>query len=787
VIAVNAAMISFSMATVILCRLPILLPIEYLGLLAPLAVFGLLIGNAKFVYGFVLGVLWITFVATNQLQNKLPKQLQGREIVVQGSVASVPKRRERGVNFNFAVDSGIPVKHINVTWYDQLGEPPRAAEFWSLNVKLHRPRGQVNPALFDYEAWLLSRRIDARGYVVDSVENFRLKDCCQTDPQQAIRIFSNKQWRHWHHHLRARIRDVVIHRLQDTAARGLIVGLLIGESNEIGSDAWQALSHTGTNHLLIISGLHVGLVFGFLYWLLARIIWSKRAFVKALIVSTAVLLTFFYGALAGFGLPVQRSLMMILVGATITLMPRSVSVWSFFCVALTAVLLVDPFASLSAGFWLSFGAVGSLILGLSGRTLVADTINSKVRSYFSSQWIVFVTITPILLCWVMQASVVSMLVNLIAIPFVAFILVPGLLLCLPIVLLEVEPLYGLLDFMYSLAGLFYETLTFIAGYSLVLAKPFTQPHLLFIALFGALLLLLPKNFLPRWPGIVLLVVSLDYRPTEKTSDLTVRIVDVGQGLSVVFRTPNATVIYDAGPKYSNSFDAGKQIVAPTAKILGARHVDRLVVSHSDIDHAGGVDGLLESIPTHNVILGSINSMRGCEAGTKWQLDQTRFETFSAGYGYSQPGDLTKNVPHSSEHKFAKPVIALSRNDASCVMLVRHGAFSMLLPGDIEKRGEQWLLTKVLPSIDVMIAPHHGSLSSSSPQFLNHLSPDLVIVSAGHQNRFGHPHPLVMARYRNRGMSVLNTASSGAITLQVDGDGRYVIEEARKNQQRFWYD
>jgi competence protein ComEC len=786
VIAVNAAMISFAMATVILCRLPILLPIEYLGLLVPLAVFGLLIGNAKFIYGFVLGVLWTTFVATNQLDNRLSEQLQGKEIVVRGTVASVPKRRERGVNFNFAVDEGIPVKLINLTWYYQWGEPPKAAEFWSVKVKLNRPRGQVNPALFDYEAWLMSRGIGARGYVIDSVQNYRMTDR-GGEPEQAMASFSNRHWRYQHHHLRERIRDIVIKRLPDTAARGLIVGLLIGESSEISGDAWQALSHTGTNHLLIISGLHVGLVFGFVYWLLARMAWFKITSTKAFLVCASALITFSYGGLAGFGLPVQRSLVMILMGAVIMLMPRAVSVWSYFCLALLAVLVIDPFASLNAGFWLSFSAVGSLILGLSGRSLPMNTLGSKVRSYFSSQWIVFVTMTPILLCWVMQASIVSLLVNLVAIPFVAFILVPGLLFCLPILLLEVEPLYSLIDIMYGAAKLFYEGLEFLASYSFILTKPFTQSHLLFIALFGASLLILPKGFLPRWPGIVLLVVSLSYRSSADVTDLIVRIVDVGQGLSVVFRSPSGTVIYDAGPRYGGSFDAGKQIVAPTAKLLGAGYIDRLVVSHADMDHAGGVEGLLQSIPVHSVVAGSASPTGQCEVGTKWQLDEVEFEIIAASYGYPESGELEQNAPYLNEKGVVKPAVAVSRNDASCVMLVRQGNFSMLLPGDIEKSGEDRLLSKSFPPIDVLIAPHHGSLSSSSAPFLNHLSAGLVIISAGHLNRFGHPHRRVLARYHNRGMTVLNTASSGAVTLRVDKTGHYVIEQARKKGRRFWYD
>ena len=185
--------------------------------------------------------------------------------------------------------------------------------------------------------------------------------------------------------------------------------------------------------------------------------------------------------------------------------------------------------------------------------------------------------------------------------------------------------------------------------------------------------------------------------------------------------------------------------------------------------------------------GSASSTGQCEVVTKWQLDEVEFQIIPASYGYPKSGDLEQNATYLNETGFVKPVVAVSHNDASCVGLVRQGNFTMLLPGDIQKSGEDRLLSKSFPPIDVLIAPHHGGLSSSSPPFLNHLSPGSVIISAGHLNRFGHPHRRVLARYHNRGMTVLNTASSAAVTLSVDKTGRYVIEQARKNGRRFWYD
>ncbi|HIG40459.1 MAG: DNA internalization-related competence protein ComEC/Rec2 [bacterium] len=748
------ATIAFVLATMAVVLLPILPDVRFLAILLSICGLGLMFPRLRLLCGFVLGITFSLNAAHHAEQNRLSVELQGENILIEGYVRSLPQIRTGSVKFIFQIvdsrakNAKLAPCLISLSWYSRgSARLPRPGEKWRLLVRLVRPHGSINTGLFNYEGWLLANGISATGYVREDVRN---------------RLITTAGFNSLHHQVRRKLRHIIKTRLPDDSIRGVLLALMIGESAQISKSVWQTLSDTGTNHLMIISGLHIGLVAGIVLGLCRILIRPITRYWQPLAGLSALGLTFIYGSIAGLGLPVQRALVMVAIGLLGLLVRRNIPVWLMFMYALLAVTVINPFASLGAGYWLSFGAVASLIFVFSGRREGADGLIEKLRALIKTQWVVFVAMAPLLICWVMQVSLVAFIVNLIAIPIVGICIVPTLLLCLPLLLIGIEPGFVLLELAYQLLGWFIESLRWVADFDLVFRKPST--NLLFVALasLGSLILLLPKGLVPRWPGLVLLLPLITtLESTVPPGEVVVNVLDVGQGLSVVIKTRQHVVVYDAGPAFGAGFDAGEQIVAPSVRLQGSNEIHTLVVSHSDIDHAGGVRGLERQLTVRQKITGhTTGSTLGCRLGQDWQLDQVRFSI------------LLGNLEASD-------------NNQSCVLLVEANDFAMLLPGDIEAFSEEILTQLELPFIDIMVAPHHGSLSSSTPAFLNHVNPSLIIVSAGYLNRFQHPHPRVLARYQARDIGILNTATSGAITVTTAGGLK--IESARSKYRRFWFD
>ena len=744
------SILSFVVATIIIGHLPVLPDSRWFILMALVCLAGLRFQRLRILCSFLLGIAFAVSVAENSLSARLPVELEAKDILVIGYVSSLPKIRNKGIKFLFEIvesENQVFLGRVSLNWYsEKLADLPRAGEKWQLLVRMVRPHGLVNSNLFDYEGWLFAQGILATGYVREEKRNRLLRDVTG---------------RALHHQVREKIRSRVSSRLPDDAYRGLLLALLIGESGQIDKASWRVLSATGTNHLLIVSGLHVGLVASLLLffwqWVLRRITEHWRVLAGVL----AFILTLFYGAIAGFGLPVQRALAMVAIGLVGLTMERNISVAEMLLYALLFVTLLNPFAALSAGYWLSFGAVGSLIFAFAGRRDDVTGPLHRLTLLMRTQWVVFVAMAPLLLCWVMQVSLLSFFVNLIAIPIIALIIVPLLLVAQPMLLAGCPPGFWLLDIVYILLEWFFSFLQIFADLDWVFRRSGIDIETILLACCGSLIFLLPRGLLPKWLGILMfLPILMPIKTDPEAGDLVVQVLDTGQGLSVIIRTQSHVVVYDAGPAYGSRFDAGEQIVVPSIRMQGMTRIHTLVVSHSDIDHAGGVPALEK----HLKILRKISSFDAsgslCRSGQSWRLEVVRFSILLGS-------------------------IDASENNQSCVLLVQVGDFSMLLPGDIEAEAEMILLDQELPPINVMLAPHHGSRSSSSPAFLNHVKPELVIVSAGYRNRFKHPHPRVIARYRARGIEVLNTAESGAITIRVGS--RVTVQTARISGRRFWYD
>ncbi len=701
---------------------------------------GLLVG---IVYGSLWGHIW--------LARNLPVGFENQPILIEGYVASLPRSTGRSSRFIFDVVKSIPdtaVQKVSLAWYQQPGRvAPAAGEKWRLKVKLVRPHGLVNPGLFDYEAWLISQGIHGTGYVVKHKDNLRLETAGWGASHQVFRQAVMASLDRYFAH-----QTGLLH--QET--RGLLVALLIGESTSISPTMWQILSDTGTNHLLIISGLHVGLVAGFLFAVTGWLFRGSAAYRQPLTLCTTLLGIFAYSLIVGFGLPVQRALIMTSVGLIALALRRQVSTPLILLLAFDAVLLANPFAGLNAGFWLSFGVVLALILVFGGSS---DVTRRKIISLVSTQWVAFVAIAPLLICWVFQFSFASLLVNLIAIPFVSVILVPLMLLLLLVSGFSLPFEAPLLDLVMMLLGVMQRVLAYFAELDLVFRHSESDMLLLFLALVGSGLILLPRGFSIRWLGLLCWLPVM--APAELLDDrVKINILDVGQGLSVVVNQGNSSLVYDAGPAYGR-FDAGEQIVFPALKRIRQEDVDLLVISHNDLDHAGGTGGLKRRIKIRKTLSSDPAIGEDCNQGQTTQVGAIKVRSI--------PGIAGDND-----------------NNLSCVILVETAFGNLLLPGDIEASVEAMLLQYPLPTIDVMLAPHHGSRSSSTPAFINHVNPGLVVFSTGYQNRFGHPDAIVADRYRNRGILTLNTAETGAIYIQLSANGMEV-QRARNAFSRFWYD
>ena len=793
----NAIFIAFVCATLLTVRLPIVIQTSTLVgffLLSPLALFALTKTRSQFLGAFYLGFLYVVFNTHQWFDALLPPELEKTDITIEGYVSSLPvysrtpngpgRRLNAWYNgghnkFQFQIektDSRWRGGLVQLSWYTDA--EVRVGQKLRLNVSMNRPRGLANPGLFDYEAWLFSRGILATGYV-------------RSGEQLSVQGFFQVKT------LADRFRQHLSHRIRSLAGNNtfmsLLLALSLGASQEIPPETWEILSATGTNHLLIISGLHVGLVaalsLGLFRYLLKRV--PNTRLIAGILSGTV---TLFYGLLAGGGLPVQRALTMVFVVYLALILKRSSSVLTMCCLALFCVVLIDPFASLSPGFWLSFGAVFLLLFVFAlargdlsssqspttkdGSALSADAIcrdaalyakwkvfSHKGKQIIYSQWVVFVGMTPLMLISVSQVSLVGFLANLVAIPFVSLVIVPLIFLSLPVVLLHDAFGAWLVTFMMELLSWLWRYLALLSDFNLMFyprAFPLASG---LSAILAVIIFFAPGRVVPRWLCVIFLLPLMVSQIPRSASqgEVQLTLLDVGQGLSVVIRGANHTVVYDTGPKYGSRFDSGQQIVTPFLRSQGISRIEKLIISHNDNDHAGGAEALrrnfdidetLRSLPVNATDI-------SCDQVDSWRMD---------GVKYS----LVKHVSFEQIN---------NTNDRSCVLLVQTERYRILLPGDISSDAEERPGLRRLRDVDLLISPHHGSATSSGPAFLNRLAPDLVLVSAGYKNKFGHPHKSVLSRYRARSIKVLNTAETGAITIKTANIP--LISYAREGSPGIW--
>jgi competence protein ComEC len=610
---------------------------------------------------------------------------------------------------------------------------------------LRRPRGLRNPGGFDFARLALERRYAATGHVREILRRGPGIDGVDARREAVSRRIAGG--------------------VDDPAAAALLRALAVGDQAAIPDALWDVFRATGTTHLVAISGFHIGLVgafAGLLGGLLHRAVprAGLRVPRRPLAAWCALAGAAGYSLLAGLSLPVQRTLAMLAAVLVAVALRRRLAAGGALGVAALAVLLLDPLAVLNAGFWLSFGGVFWLLFALDGRRR-----DAWWRVWSRAQWAAFVALLPLGVAWFQQASLVGPLANAVAIPWVSFVLVPLVLLAVAL-----EPLPAAQDAVLAGAGwcarAYLALLDHFAGWPLAaLDLPPPGTPALLLALAGAAIALLPAAVPGRALAPILWLPLLWPRvhaPPSATAEVTV--LDVGQGLAVVVRTANHALLYDAGPARPDGFDAGEAVVVPALRALGVRRLHRIVVSHADGDHAGGLGAVRRRHPQADLLGGpDVDGARTCVAGSRWDWDGVAFE-----------------VLHPPAHF---PALG---NESSCVLRIAAGDRAILLPGDIGTVVEERLVAMdATLRADVLVLSHHGSRGGSGAPFLAAVAPALAVASAGQRNRFGHPAPEVVARVRDAGAGLLHTGPGGALRLRIDPGGVALVGMERRDAPRPW--
>ena len=630
-------------------------------------------------------------------------------------------------------------RRLRLNWY--FPPPVEVGEVWRVEARVRAPWGYQNPGGFDYERWLLGNGIDGVGYI-----------------RSGARLLPPAG------DLRQRIRARVAERLADHRRGAHLRALATGDGSALTEADWSLLRRTGTVHLLVVSGLHVGLVAMLGYALgaaAARLAPAGLAWLPAGWVAAAFSLAAMTGFvwLSGAEPPALRAGVMSGLAALAFAGGRRAPAASWLALAAVMVVCVDPGAVLTQGFWLSFGAVAVLVAGFANRTPVFGWAAGLLRA----QGLMVLAMTVMTATVVGEVAPAAGLANLIAVPWISLVAVPLVMFSLAATLVG-APLdgFGWLLADLSVSALLHGLEALGDGQSHPLPVPLGQGLAALAALacaMGATRWRLRLACLPLWAAG--LVVFQD-RPTE--GQFQVLALDVGQGSAALIDTRRHRLLFDAGPRFASGFDLGEAVVVPAIAATGRRALDRLIVSHDDLDHAGGAGAVLRGAPTGSLWgdaadLGAVP----CRRGRRWTWDGVAFEVLHPPADYDGEG-----------------------NDASCVLAVSAGGQRVLLTGDITRRVEAALVADGLAPATLLFAPHHGSISSSSKRFIEAVNPQLVFISAGWRNPYGHPHPRVVRRYRLLGSEIWMTGIEGALEWSSAAPEQVIAQRRERSAGWAWW-
>ncbi len=762
-------------------------PLAWSAALPPLIALAWFARGRRWLFAATMAVCCLTagffYAATRaqlRMDDALPPAWEGRDVQLVGVIAGLPQTYERSVRFEFDVErvitpDAIVPSHIALTWWGnpakdgQRGTQPeiRPGERWQLTVRLRRPRGSANPHGFDYEAWLFERDLRATGTVRprSSGGGNRRIDAMVHRPA------------YWIEATRERLRARILQALPDMPYAGVLAALAIGDQRAIPADQWQTFTRTGMNHLMSISGLHITMVSGLIF-ALAYGLWRRSARLvlrlparKAAVIA-GVMAALVYTLLAGFEVPAQRTLYMLVVMAVALWLNRLSAASAVLSVALLVVVLIDPWAVLAAGFWLSFGAVGVILYVSVGRVHSAGTPHWLV-TWAKVQWAVTLALMPALLAMFQQVSVISPVANALAIPLVSLAVVPLTLAGM------VLPVDWVLQSAHLVMAWCFIALEWMSHLPAAVWQQHAPPGwTVGGAVAGAAILLLPRGVPLRWAGLAgFLPLFLAAPPPLPEGEMQLTVLDVGHGLAVVARTRHHALLFDTGTAFGPQADSGNRVIVPYLRAAGVAALDVMIVSHDDLDHYGGASSVLQampvaqlltSLPASDPLLFEAASAGKCIAGQAWEWDGVHFDMLH---------------PTRASYDDA----SIKDNNRGCVLRIATRTGAALIPADIEARAEQQLLASSRDKLraQVLIAPHHGSKTSSIPEFVQAVDPRIVIYPVGYRNRFNHPHVDVEERYLRQGSHVYRTDRDGALTLHFGATDAIKVTPHRAIYRRYW--
>lgn len=713
------------------------------------------------------GFFYAGWIAQQRLTDTLPNDWQGRDITLIGVVAELPRQHERGLSFVFDVEqvttenAHVP-QHIFLSTYRDEKTLPlvlHAGERWQLSVRLKQPHGTSNPYNFDFEAWALERNIRAVGYVYGKGTNLRLEEFYLRPAYFIEKIRES---------VRARFQKT----LGDAPYTGVLSALAIGDQGSISASQWQIFTRTGVNHLMSISGLHITMLAGFAFALTYGL-WRRNVrlalYVPARKVAVVVgfLVALLYALLAGYGVPAQRTVYMLATIAIALWSSRNIVPSQLLASALIVVTLLDPWAVLAPGFWLSFSAV-ALIFYITANRL---GIGHWLVEYAHVQWAMSIGLIPLLLAMFQQISLVSPVANAFAIPLVEFVTVPLTLLG------ALLPFDWPLQLAHQSMSLCMSVLLWLNDTPAAVWTQHAPPTwTITIGMLGVFWMLLPKGFPARGLGALMLLPMFTLPPSPPVfGTLRLYVFDVGQGLAIAAQTQHHALLYDTGPDFNGEADSGNRILVPAMRGLGITQLDGLILTHDDIDHTGGAASVMQAIPINWIssslaqdhpLLRNSPIHHLCVEGQSWEWDGVKFE-----------------ILHPTNASYARKKIR--DNDRGCVLRIRSGEQTALLTTDIEKISEQQLIENHRAQLDanLLIVPHHGSKTSSSAAFIQAVHPHYSVFTVGYRNRFHHPNAEVFNRYTDT--ERLRSDEDGALIFEMNAN-LLTIERYRKTHARYWH-
>lgn len=619
--------------------------------------------------------------------------------------------------------------------------------------KLKLPQGRRNPGGMDYKAYLMHKGV-----------------YCSVFTRQIYKIgvFNSNPLLKAAFFLRQRLTGFY-DKVLNPDISALLTGVILGLKGGISGETLQAFSDSGVIHVLAVSGLHVGLIYGFLYRVFTAFAVSK---IFSFVFGSLVI--FFYSFMAGLSPSVIRAAIMVCVVMLGKIVGRNSDSINSLCLAAFILLLLNPLNVFTISFQLSFSAALGIILfyGIFKNRLgfLPEFISSSLAVIISAQLLVW----PFTAFYFHKVSIIGFFTNLLVVPMVGFVLISGfagglLGLFIPSLGAFLVKFSGLL-----LVGIQKLVIMFSSIPGSTVVVPILSP--IFIILYFAFLAVIfvrpaENTIKPIYKkvlaAIILLILIIIILP--KNPDLEITFIDVGQGDAALIRTQKGkTVLIDGGgiPGYYNTdFDIGTDIVQPVLFGKGIKKINIMVFSHFDEDHAQGLLSLLRDMRVDTVVYGQKSLSELYDEMIKI-TEQKGIKTLQLSRGDKFiVDDITFEVLNPRKNQYSS-----NENDSSLVLRLNYKDFSVLFTGDLGVDAESDLLrSKVEVKADVLKVAHHGSSGSTSQAFLSSVKPAFAVISVGEGNNFGHPSSEVIKRLEHNGIGIYRTDIHGAVTFKIDGN------------------